>query len=203
MIAFVRGQVAAVAPDTRRRRGRRGRPRAACARPAPSPTLRVGQPATLATSLVVREDSLTLFGFADDDERQVFELLQTVSGVGPRLAQAMLAVHEPGRAAPRGRRPRTSSALTAVPGHRPKGAQRLVLELKDRLGAAASAPAPAPAPAAATAAAWRDQVHAGLRRPRLVGHARPTRRVDAVAAARPARAAARRRRRCCAPPCAR
>ena len=49
----------------------------------------------LATSLVVREDSLTLFGFADDDERQIFELLQTASGVGPRLAQAMLAVHSP------------------------------------------------------------------------------------------------------------
>ena len=42
--------------------------------------------------MVVREDSLTLFGFADDDEKQVFELVQTASGVGPKLAQAMLAV---------------------------------------------------------------------------------------------------------------
>ena len=57
--------------------------------------LRLGEPARLATSLVVREDSLTLYGFADDDERSVFELLQTASGVGPRLAQAMLAVHSP------------------------------------------------------------------------------------------------------------
>ena len=65
--------------------------------------LRLGEPATLPTRLVVREDSLTLFGFADDDEKQLFELLQTASGVGPRLAQAMLAVHTPGRAAPRGR----------------------------------------------------------------------------------------------------
>ena len=57
----------------------------------------------------MREDSLTLFGFADDDERAVFELLQTVTGVGPRLAQAMLAVHSPDALRARGRRPRTSS----------------------------------------------------------------------------------------------
>ena len=54
--------------------------------------LRVGAAATLPTSMVVREESLTLFGFADEDEKQVFELLQTASGVGPKLAQAMLAV---------------------------------------------------------------------------------------------------------------
>ena len=86
----------------RRHRGRRRRHgravRAEHARPAAD-----GQEARLATSLVVREDSLTLYGFADDDERQVFELLQTASGVGPRLAQAMLAVHAPGRAARRRR----------------------------------------------------------------------------------------------------
>ena len=58
-------------------------------------TLKPGEPGRVATSLVVREDSLTLFGFATDDERNVFELLQTASGVGPRLALAMLAVHSP------------------------------------------------------------------------------------------------------------
>ena len=57
--------------------------------------LRQGQRATLPTSMVVREDSLTLFGFAEDDEKQTFELLLTASGVGPKLAQAMLAVHSP------------------------------------------------------------------------------------------------------------
>ena len=57
--------------------------------------LRVGSQATLPTSMVVREDSLTLFGFVDDDEKQMFELVQTASGVGPKLAQAMLAVHRP------------------------------------------------------------------------------------------------------------
>ena len=55
-------------------------------------TLKPGEPARVATSLVVREDSLTLYGFCSDDERNVFELLQTASGVGPRLAQAVRAI---------------------------------------------------------------------------------------------------------------
>ena len=83
--------------------------------------------------MVVREDSLTLFGFADEDERQVFELLQTVTGVGPRLAQAMLAVHTPD-ALRRAVAAEDLAALTRVPGIGRKGAQRIVLELKDRLG---------------------------------------------------------------------
>jgi holliday junction DNA helicase RuvA len=93
----------------------------------------VGHEASLSTSLVVREDSLTLFGFLTDDERSTFELVQTVSGIGPRLALAMLAVHEP-----EGLRRAVASddlvALCRVPGIGRKGAQRLVLELKDRLG---------------------------------------------------------------------
>lgn len=96
--------------------------------------LRVGQTARLSTTLVVREDSLTLFGFADDDEREVFEIVQTVSGVGPRLALAMLAVHTPDglRRAVAGE---DLAALKRVPGIGHKGAQRIVLELRDRLGA--------------------------------------------------------------------
>ncbi|WP_372594539.1 Holliday junction branch migration protein RuvA [Actinotalea sp.] len=96
--------------------------------------LRVGEEQRLATSLVVREDSLTLFGFADDDERDVFETVQTVSGIGPRLALAMLAVHSPDglRRAVAGE---DLAALQRVPGIGRKGAQRLVLELADRLGA--------------------------------------------------------------------
>ena len=57
--------------------------------------LRVGEPTTLSTSLVVREDSLTLYAFATVDERELFELLQTATGVGPKLAQAALAVLTP------------------------------------------------------------------------------------------------------------
>ena len=98
--------------------------------------MRVGQTAALATSLVVREDSLTLYGFADEDEKHVFETVQTVSGVGPRLALAMLAVHDP---TPCARRSATGdlAALTKVPGIGKKGAERLVLELRDKLGALA------------------------------------------------------------------
>lgn len=103
------------------------------ATPATLATLRVGAEASLATSLVVREDSLTLYGFSDDDERSVFEASQTVSGVGPRLALAMLAVHTPDglrRALAGG----DVKALTRVPGIGAKGAQRLILELGDKLG---------------------------------------------------------------------
>jgi Holliday junction DNA helicase RuvA len=124
--------------------------------------LRVGQVARLATSLVVREDSLTLYGFADDDARELFGLLQTASGVGPRLAQAVLAVHPPDvvrKAIANGE----IAVLTQVPGIGRKGAERMVLELRDKIG-----PAPAPAlgagagGAAPAPSAWRDQVRTGL-----------------------------------------
>jgi Holliday junction DNA helicase RuvA len=114
------------------------------ATPATLVGLRPGAAAQLATSLVVREDSLTLFGFADDDEREVFEVVQTVSGVGPRLALAMLAVHSPDglRRAVAGE---DLTALKRVPGIGHKGAQRIVLELADRLGAPISTPDSGPA----------------------------------------------------------
>jgi holliday junction DNA helicase RuvA len=102
--------------------------------------LRQGEVAELATCLVVREDSLTLFGFADADEREVFETLQTVSGVGPRLALALLAVHSPDGLR-RAVAAEDLAALQRVPGIGRKGAQRLVLELGDRLGAVAPGPA--------------------------------------------------------------
>ncbi|MDE9367326.1 Holliday junction branch migration protein RuvA [Luteipulveratus sp. YIM 133132] len=102
--------------------------------PGTASGLRRGQEAQLATSLVVREDSLTLFGFADEAERDLFEQVQTVSGVGPRLALAMLAVHPPDslRAAISGG---DVVALTKVPGIGKKGAERIVLELRDKVGA--------------------------------------------------------------------
>ncbi|WP_093181976.1 Holliday junction branch migration protein RuvA [Sanguibacter gelidistatuariae] len=127
------------------------------ATPATLAALRVGSPAVLATSLVVREDSLTLYGFADDDERLIFEGVQSVSGVGPRMALAILAVHTPDgvrRALVGG----DVKALTRVPGIGLKGAQRLILELGDKLGKPSSqvavngAPA---APAADTDLSWQ------------------------------------------------
>jgi Holliday junction DNA helicase RuvA len=121
-------------------------------------TLRLGHQASLPTSMVVREESLTLFGFLDEDEKSVFELLQTASGVGPKLAQAMLAVHSPDGL----RRAVTQEdvrALTAVPGIGQKGAQRIILELKDRIGAPTGIAVPAPA---RPDDGWRDQVRNGL-----------------------------------------
>src|ERR671934_2153236 len=94
MIASVRGTVAALGPDGAVVEVGGVGLAVSCA-PATLAGLRVGTEARLATSLVVREDSLTLYGFADDDEKLLFELLQTASGVGPRLAQAVLAVHPP------------------------------------------------------------------------------------------------------------
>jgi holliday junction DNA helicase RuvA len=94
--------------------------------------LRRGEQVLLATTLVVREDSLTLFGFADRAERELFVLLQTVAGVGPRLALATLAVLDPDtlrRALADG----DVAALTRVPGIGRKGAERMVLELRDKV----------------------------------------------------------------------
>ena len=105
-------------------------------------SLRPGADAMLTTTLVVREESLTLYGFADDDERAVFNLVQTVSGVGPRLALAMLAIH-----APDGLRRAISGgdlvALTKVPGIGKKGAERIVLELRDKIGMPSGVPSSA------------------------------------------------------------
>ncbi|MET7903778.1 Holliday junction branch migration protein RuvA [Streptomyces sp. NPDC005355] len=177
MIAFVSGPVAALGPDTAVVEVG-GVGMAVQCTPATLSGLRVGRPARLATSLVVREDSLTLYGFADDDERQAFELLQTASGVGPRLAQAMLAVHSPDAlrlAVSTG----DEKALTAVPGIGKKGAQRLLLELKDRLGEPLGATVPGAR--AAAAAGWSDQLHTAL-----VGLGYATREADeAVAAVAP------------------
>lgn len=133
MIASVSGRVAAVSPEGAVVEVGGVGILVQCA-PGTIATLRPGGTATLHTALVVREDSLTLYGFATADERATFELLQTASGVGPRLAQAILAVHSPD-AVRRAVATDDHGALTLVPGIGKKGAQRIVLELKDRLGA--------------------------------------------------------------------
>ena len=179
MIASVRGQVLAVRLDSAVVEVG-GVGMLVQAAPATLAGLRVGQEALLATSLVVREDSLTLFGFADADEREVFEVVQTVSGVGPRLALAMLAVHRPDglRAAVAAE---DHAALMRVPGIGKKGAQRICLELGDRLGV----------PVGAVAEALAAPVPEDVRRERvveaLVGLGYPVKQageaVDAVVAA--------------------
>jgi Holliday junction DNA helicase RuvA len=117
-------------------------------------SLRLGTEVQLSTSMVVREDSLTIFGFAETDERDMFELVQTASGVGPKVAQAMLAVLDPDRlrqAIGQG----DLATLTTVPGIGRKGAERIVVELKDRVGVPTRA-------ASGAAPAWREQVHEAL-----------------------------------------
>ena len=112
------------------------------ATPATLSTLRRGEKVRLHTALIVREDSLTLFGFADVDARELFGLLQTVSGIGPRLALATLAVLEPDKlraALVEG----NITVLTQVPGIGRKGAERLSLELRDKVTALGSGDVPA------------------------------------------------------------
>lgn len=155
MIASVRGRVVSVAGDGAVVEVGGVGLRVLCT-PATLAELRPGQETRLATSLVVRDDSLTLYGFADDDSRELFMLLQTASGVGPRLAQAVLAVHPPDlvrKAIANGE----ISVLTQVPGIGRKGAERIVLELRDKVG-----PVAADAAAPASPAAWREQVRTGL-----------------------------------------
>jgi len=159
MIAHLRGTVAGLAPDGAVIEVGGVGMRVQCT-PGTLAALKPGETAQVATSLVVREDSLTLFGFATDDERNVFELLQTASGVGPRLALAMLAVHSPD-ALRRAVSAEDLRALTMVPGIGQKGAQRIVLELRDRLGPPGDAALPGTRPAARPAS-WRDQVQSGL-----------------------------------------
>jgi Holliday junction DNA helicase RuvA len=161
VIAHVRGTVAGVAPDGAVIEVGGVGIRVQCT-PGTLATLRPGEHAQVATSLVVREDSLTLYGFCSDDERNVFELLQTASGVGPRLALAMLAVHTPD-ALRRAVSTEDLGALTMVPGIGRKGAQRIVLELKDRLGPPGEAADGLPgARPARQSPRWRDQVQSGL-----------------------------------------
>jgi Holliday junction DNA helicase RuvA len=159
VIAFVAGRVAALAPDGAVVEVGGVGLTVQCT-PATIAALRIGESAHLPTSLVVREDSLTLYGFADEDERVVFELLQTASGVGPRLAQAMLAVHGPD-ALRRAVATEDLAALTQVPGIGRKGAQRIVLELKDRLGAVRGGSTTGARPPVVRAG-WRDQLHGAL-----------------------------------------
>ena len=117
-------------------------------------TLRTGSEASIHTAMIVREDSMTLYGFADADQREVFEILLGVSGVGPRIALAVLAVHTPEAirvAASTG----DDKAFSKVSGIGPKGARRIVLELADKLVPHGTAENPA-------APRWQEQVLAAM-----------------------------------------
>jgi Holliday junction DNA helicase RuvA len=160
VIASVRGRVAAVAPDSAVVEVGGVGLQVVCT-PGTLANLRIGEETRLATSLVVREDSLTLYGFADDDARGLFELLQTASGVGPRLAQAVLAVHPPDvvrKAIATG----DLNTLTRVPGIGKKGAERLVLELRDRIGSIVTTATGETMSLPVGGISWADQVRQAL-----------------------------------------
>lgn len=156
MIAFVRGSVVSIASDSLVIDiGPIGM--TVTVTPATALSVRVGEHVQLITSMVIREDSWTVYGFIDPDEKSVFELVQTVNGIGPRIALAVLATMSPDDLR-RAIASEDSKALTKVSGLGSKGAQRLVLELRDRIGA----PAQGQARSASPADGWQARVHAGL-----------------------------------------
>ncbi len=120
--------------------------------------LRVGSEVDVHTALVVREDSWTLFGFLDSEQCQVFQQVQTVSGIGPRIALALVSVLGPEELR-QAIEAEDLAALTSVPGIGKKGAQRIVLELKDRIGSPVSTATRA---TGGSGDAWRASVAAGL-----------------------------------------
>ena len=113
-------------------------------------SLVVGRTASLHTTLLVREDSLTLFGFESIEERALFELLQTVTGIGPKVAQSALSVYE-SQEIQRAIAQENSGLLEKIPGLGKKGAARLVLELKDKVSATTGS-------LPSIKSEWRDQL---------------------------------------------
>lgn len=160
MISFLRGTVAHVGLSSAVI-DLNGAGMSVNATPQTLSSLRVGEEGKLFTSLIVREDSLTLFGFSSDDEREVFDILLSVSGVGPRLALAVLAVHEPEAirvAAHSG----DGKSFTKVPGIGPKVAGRIVLELAGKLVPLGTGTTGSAAPALSAEAVWKPQVVAAM-----------------------------------------
>lgn len=122
--------------------------------PMTSAKLSIGNDAQLFTALVVREDSLTLFGFFDEESRALFELVQTVSGIGPKVAMSILAVMSPddlGSAIAQ----ENVAAIERVPGIGRKGAQRMILELKGKISYGAGIPI-------GHVPLWREQLSSAL-----------------------------------------
>ena len=166
MISSVRGQVLSISLDHAVIEVG-GVGLAVRATPATLAGLRRGEQARLSTTLVVREDSLTLFGFASDEAKELFELVQSVSGVGPKIALALLAVLDPDQL-----RLALSSGdtvtLTRAPGIGKKGAERLVLELRDKVGTvgtagtAAASAGTGTAPGAPAGLVWQSQISEAL-----------------------------------------
>jgi len=137
MIASVRGEVIDIALDHAVIEAA-GVGYKVMATPSTLATLRRGTEARLITAMIVREDSMTLYGFADGDARDLFLTLLGVSGVGPKIALATLAVYDP-QALRQALADGDVTALTRVPGIGKRGAERMVLELRDKIGPVSAA----------------------------------------------------------------
>jgi Holliday junction DNA helicase RuvA len=133
MIASVRGEVVEIALDHAVVEAA-GVGYKIMATPSTLATLRRGSEARLVTAMIVREDSQTLYGFVDGEARDLFSTLLAVSGVGPKIALATLAVYD-AAALRRALSDGDVAALTRVPGIGKRGAERMVLELRDKIGA--------------------------------------------------------------------
>ena len=133
MIASVRGEVVEIALDHAVIEAA-GVGYKIMATPSTLATLRRGAEARLVTAMIVREDSQTLYGFADGEARDLFATLLGVSGVGPKIALATLAVYD-ATALRRALSDGDVAALTRVPGIGKRGAERMVLELRDKIAA--------------------------------------------------------------------
>lgn len=152
MLSFLRGQVVAIS-GTNLSLDVHGVGYSINVTPKTLSHLRIGSEAMLPVALIVREDSMTLYGFLDNDERALFDLLMTVSGVGPKLAQTILAALEPA-ALSEAISTGNEAALVRIPGVGKKSAQRLILELGDKLVASAGS--------AVAQSSWQDDVVAAL-----------------------------------------
>jgi Holliday junction DNA helicase RuvA len=118
--------------------------------------LNIGLPVQLFTTLIVREDALTLFGFLDEESRSTFELVQTVTGIGPKVALAIMGSHSPQTLAAAIAQ-EDIAAIEKVPGIGRKGAQRLILELKGKITDFGNAPR-----SSHHQPVWREQLTSAL-----------------------------------------
>ena len=118
--------------------------------------LNIGVPVQLFTTLIVREDALTLFGFLDEESRSTFELVQTVTGIGPKVALAIMGSHSPQTLAAAIAQ-EDIAAIEKVPGIGRKGAQRLILELKGKITDFSNAPR-----SSHHQPVWREQLTSAL-----------------------------------------
>lgn len=125
--------------------------------PVAAATLTLGNSLTVHTSMVVREDSMTLYGFLDSSSRETFELVQTVSGIGPRVALSILAHLSPEQLAD-AVESESVAILSGVPGIGKKGAQRILLELKGKLSRSGSSGTPI----SSSQPIWREQLSGAL-----------------------------------------